>query len=147
MFSSLFPLLFSLSTALHSSPFAQFALQPQFGMLSTPISNEANCYYLAIDLRSSVHSTQITMLQGSSCNLCEGDPKYTMGSTAKVVSPEVERTERLGLCDGDEVEDWFGYLDWTFWLNFTRASSMHSFHVLGTLTGFVVLLPIGFQPG
>lgn len=148
MFSSLLPLLFSLSTALHSLPFIQFSLRDQFGLQVTSLSNQVNNNYdLAIDLRSSVDSTQIIMLQGPLCNICEGDPKYETSSSARVVRREVERTERLGLCDGDEVEDEFWYMEWAFRLNFTRAYSMHNFHVLGTLTGFVVLLPIGFQPG
>jgi hypothetical protein len=147
MFSSLLPLLFSLSTALRSLPFIQFSLRDQFGLQVTSLSNQVNDYDLAIDLRSSVDSTQITMLQGPLCNICEGDPKYEISGSARVVRREVERTERLGLCDGDEVEDGFGYMAWAFRLNFTRAYSMHNFHALATLTGFVVLLPIGFQPG
>ena len=149
MFSSLLPLLFSLSPALRSLPFIQFTYQTQFGLLSTPLSNQVSYdyYNLAIDLRSSVESTQIIMLQGSACNMCEADPKYMVSNSTRVVRTEVVRAERLGLCDGDEVEDQFWYDRWGFRLNFTRANSMHNFNVLGTLTGFVVLLPIGLQPG
>lgn len=82
------------------------------------------------------------MLEGDSCNLCAGNPKYFQPETAKVVNTGKELRTRRGLCDGDEVQDLLWPVgDQGFQLNFTRAFTLHGFHDLATLTGFVVLLP------